>query len=124
MNSTVNSTVNSTINSTVNSTVNSTRVLLENDSKCIHLRIQKIGTRRTLTIIEGLETVCDKNEVNDFFDKILKDLKKKFNCSGSSNSYHDEQRVIKLQGDHREGIKEFILLHGFTKENLIIIHGY
>lgn len=47
-----------------------------------------------MTLIEGLSTKFD-------YLKILKFLKKQFNCNGSMNK---KEQVIQLSGDHRNEV--------------------
>ena len=55
--------------------------------------------------------------------KHLKDLKKKCNCNGAIKELDNvitdtKTKVVLLQGDHREKIKNHLLLHDINKEDI------
>ena len=56
--------------------------------------------------------------------KILKFIKKKFACNGSIVEDEKFGKVIQLQGDQRENIKEFFKEKKICKENEIKVHGF
>ena len=101
--------------------INDIGIDIENDLNdshlSVHLRIQKRSGRRCITHIEGLgELPTMKDESLDAF---VKELRKKFNCSGSI-----KKGTISLSGDHRQDIKELLVKKGWCKEEQIKIHGF
>ena len=93
-------------------------LLDDSNSFKVHLRIQKRNGRKSITIIEGLPA-----EVN--VKKILKIIRKEFNCSGSIQKDSEDNHIIQLSGDQREKVAKF-----FVEENVvenkecIIMHGF
>lgn len=83
----------------------------------VHLRIQKRSGRRCITHIEGLTGLPTTKDVS--LDTFVKELRKKYNCSGSI-----KKGVISLSGDHRQGIKELLVEKGWCKEDQVKIHGF
>ena len=87
----------------------------------IHIRFQKTGPR-SITLVEGLDDDLDVK-------RIARAMKKQFNCASSVHIDEKAQATyIKLQGDHRDSVKEWlvqeqIVLANEVKER-IMIHGY
>lgn len=84
-----------------------------------HLRIQKRNGRKNITTICGLEQDLD-------FPKILRALKKRYKCIGSLDVDEKTNDVIaiRLSGDQRENVKNFLLTEQIIPdENNIIVHG-
>lgn len=83
-----------------------------------HLRVQKRSGRKSITTITGLEQDLD-------FPRLLKAFKKNFKCIGSLDIQDDNFVVaIKLSGDQRENVREFLLQEEIiTDDTCIIIHG-
>jgi translation initiation factor 1 len=67
----------------------------------IHIRIQQRNGRKTLTTVQGLPEQFDQR-------KILKVIKKKFACNGTTVVDKELGEVIQLQGDQRRDILEFL----------------
>ena len=92
---------------------------LDKKTNKIHIRIQQIG-RRKLTIIQGLDEDLDHK-------KIMKAMKKVFNCNGSITVDEEYGEVIQLQGDQRETCIEWLvvqeILSEFDKKDRVVIHG-
>ena len=85
----------------------------------VHIRLQKRNGRKSITTIAGLEQDLD-------FRRLLKALKKNFKCIGSLDIVEGTEKVlaIRLSGDQRENIKNFLLQEKIIlDENNIIIHG-
>jgi translation initiation factor 1 len=85
-------------------------------SKPVHLRKTQRNARKCFTIIEGLADDLD-------LKKIGKYLAKKNQCSATI--FDDEKfgQVIKLTGDKREEVKEFLVREDICKSEQIHIHG-
>jgi translation initiation factor SUI1 len=87
----------------------------------IHIRIQKRGGQKHLTLIEGLDS--------DQAKLILKKVKKLFATNGtllqSQVTDQDQtQTVLQLQGDQRQSIQQYLITNGFFTEDQLVIHGY
>jgi translation initiation factor 1 len=83
-----------------------------------HIRLQKRNGRKSITTIVGLEQDLD-------FRRLLKAFKKNFKCIGSLDvADNNDVLAIKLSGDQRENVKEFLLQEEIIlDEECIIIHG-
>jgi translation initiation factor 1 len=85
----------------------------------IDIRFQKIGPR-SITLIEGLDDDLDLR-------RISKAMKKQFNCAASIHKDKDEKEIIKLQGDHRQSVRDWIIAQGILTETeadeRIMMHG-
>ena len=85
----------------------------------IDIRFQKMGPR-SITLIEGLDDDLDLR-------RISKAMKKQFNCAASIHKDKDEKEIIKLQGDHRQSVRDWIISQGILTESeadeRIMMHG-
>jgi translation initiation factor 1 len=85
----------------------------------IHLRIQQNG-KRYITTIEGLDADLDQK-------RIMKAMKKQFNCNGNISANADRGDIIQLQGDHRSVVIEWLIAQEIlTKQDAaerIVVHG-
>jgi len=95
--------------------LNATERDVESQDKDLHIRLVQLPGRqgrRHLTIFEGLGNEYDHK-------KLLKELKKAFACNGNVKKAEDDQnvkegksgqnRVIILQGNHCQDLKEFLM---------------
>lgn len=84
----------------------------------VHLRVQKRSGRKHITTITGLGQDLD-------FVRLLKAFKKQFQCIGSLDIQNNNfVLAIKLSGDQRENVKQFLLKEEIIlDESCIIIHG-
>lgn len=87
----------------------------------IHIRFQKNGPR-SITLLEGLDAELD-------LKRIAKAMKKGFSCASSVHTDEKTQEsYIKLQGDHRDNIREWLLQEKIVEaseaKERIVIHGY
>lgn len=84
----------------------------------VHIRLQKRNGRKSITTIVGLEQDLD-------FRRLLKAFKKNFKCIGSLDvADNNDVLAIKLSGDQRENVKDFLLQEEIIlDEECIIIHG-
>ena len=94
-------------------------IFFENEKKqnTVHIRIKQRNAKKTITTIEVLDASID-------FKKIVKYIKKKFNCNGSIIKTVDDIDIIQLQGDQRENIKNFLIKENIVSEDFIKIHGF
>ncbi len=89
----------------------------EKKQNMIHIRIQQRNAKKTITTVEGLDTSID-------IKKLIKYIKKIFNCNGSIIKMDDNIDIIQLQGDQRENIKKFLIKENIIAEDFIKIHGF
>lgn len=89
----------------------------------IHIKIKQRNGRKSWTFVEGLVKLNEEEgkENEMFMEELAKKLKHKFNCGASISK---EDLSLKMMGDHREGIKEYILKNFNIKEDQIKIHGF
>lgn len=87
------------------------------DTSKIHVRVIKRNRRKCVTIIENLPDKFD-------LKKILKEMKQRFTCGGTSKLTDDNNKILKLTGDQRELVKEFLINEEIMEKDRIIIHGY
>ncbi|ARF10208.1 hypothetical protein Hokovirus_1_87 [Hokovirus HKV1] len=92
-----------------------------NNNEKIHIRLKQRNTKKTWTIIDNITIIS--NEDNDL-KKILKHLKKTNQCNGSiSIEKETNKKILILQGDKRQQVKEHFLNDHKLDENIIVIHG-
>jgi len=87
----------------------------------VHLRLFKRTAKKSTTQIEGLPNTID-------FKALSKVWAKKFSCNATiklpEDETHEEGPVIILQGDHRDGLKAYLLKEKIVlNEKNIVIHG-
>lgn len=87
----------------------------------VHIKIQKRNGRKSLTFVEGLDKIDLPINITreEFLVNITKKFKKKFNCGVTL-----QENGIILNGDHREGIKNFLIEFNLISGDRIIIHGF
>lgn len=106
----------------INNTYHSNYSVFENEflrREVAHLRLQKRNGRKSITTITGLEQDLD-------FVRLLRAFKKRFKCIGSLDIMDKTDIVlaIKLSGDQRENVKNFLLSEKIIpEERNIIVHG-
>lgn len=88
----------------------------------IHIKIQQRNARQRMTTVEGLNKLETPPHLSR--DKYLENLsskfKKLFNCS---STIIKPENIIKLSGDQRVNIKEFLLKYNLVNLDQIKIHG-
>lgn len=84
----------------------------------IHIRLRQRNGKKTLTSVEGLASDLD-------LKKILRAFKKTFQTSGAVLTTENGE-IIQLQGDKREGIKEFLVKYKIweSPDPPIKVHGF
>ena len=93
---------------------------LKTTEKKIHLRTQQRNGRKCITIVEGLDEDLD-------IKRIARAMRKAFNCNGSIEEDEQYGEIIKLQGDQRENVAQWLLdqeiLTKQEVEERIVHHG-
>uniref|UniRef100_A0A0N4ZNP6 SUI1 domain-containing protein n=1 Tax=Parastrongyloides trichosuri TaxID=131310 RepID=A0A0N4ZNP6_PARTI len=88
-----------------------------NSQQICHIRIQQRTGRKTITTVQGIATEYD-------LKKIVRYLKKEYNCNGTIVEHPEYGQVIQLSGDQRQYIKEFLCKVGIVKEENCKVHGF
>ena len=85
----------------------------------VNIRVVQRNSRKSLTLVEGLEQLIDFD-----FKKVNKYLKKKLCCNSTIKiNKKTNEKFIQLQGNHSENIKDYLInIHNLKKDN-IILHG-
>ena len=83
----------------------------------VDIRIQQRSGRKAITTVSGLPT-------NLNFTAVLRELKKRFSCNGSIEKTEDMGTIIKLQGDQRRALQDFLVKEGIVSKDKIKIHGF
>ena len=76
------------------------------DNQTVKVSVDKRRYGKNVTIIEGIDP-----KLEDIWD-IAKELKKKVASGGTVK----DNRVIEIQGDHRDNVKKFLDQMGFKTE--------
>jgi len=77
----------------------------------IHLRVQQRNGRKSITTVAGLSPELD-------LKKIVKAVKKSYNCNGCIVDDEKAGQVLQFQGDHRDNIKAFLIENGFPEKDI------
>lgn len=80
---------------------------ISKEQQRIRIRLEMGKWRRKSTIIEGI----DEKDIS--LSRLAQKLKAYCACGGTAKESH-----IILQGDHREKVYEFLVEHGYPKENI------
>jgi translation initiation factor 1 len=83
----------------------------------VHIRLQQRNRRKCILTITGLAEDLD-------LKRICKALKKGFRCNGAVVKDDDWGEVIQLQGDHRQGVVQFLTEQEICAKDLIVVHGF
>jgi translation initiation factor 1 len=82
----------------------------------VHIRLQQRNGRKSLTTIQGLDEKLDLN-------KLTKAFKKEFCCNGCVVDNKELGRIVQLQGDQREKVKDFLADEEIASKKMIKFHG-
>ena len=83
----------------------------------VHVRVHQRNRRKCILTITGLASDLD-------LKKICKALKRIFKCNGAVVQDEEFGMVIQIQGDHREGVKKFLVEEEIVSKDVIVIHGF
>jgi len=86
------------------------------EENLVHIRVISRNARKKITFVQDLPP-----EVN--LKKALSLLQKNYNCGGAVMDHPEWGKVLKLNGDQREGVKKFLVNCGVTTEGNIRVHG-
>lgn len=86
----------------------------------IHLRLQKRGNKKWLTIVEGLDEDLDEA-------RICRHMRRVFNCNGAVLKSESGESILQFQGDQRQSIKEWLIAQEILTEKeakeRLVVHG-
>ena len=85
-------------------------------SNKVHIRIQQRTTRKRITSVQGLDQDLDLR-------RILKTLKKTYNCNGTIIESEEYGKVLKMSGDQRQNVKNFLIVNEIVSKEYIVVHG-
>ena len=91
--------------------------ILNINNNFVHIRILQRNGKKKITLIENLDSLLD-------IKKILKYIKKVFNCNGSIIVDINNRLIIQLQGDQRVKMKQFLISENICKETTIKLHEF
>ncbi len=83
----------------------------------VHIRVQQRNGKKSLTTVEGLADDLD-------LAKIVKVLKKTLNTNGTVLDDEEFGLVLKLQGDQRKAVANFLSTYRICQPQEIKIHGF
>ena len=95
----------------------------------VHLRIKARNGKKCFTFVENLDKATPEIlTVIEFMQSKTRDFKKKFNCSATLIIVDDDPKhieyIIKLQGDHREALKNYLTSTNIVSSDQVMIHGW
>jgi translation initiation factor 1 len=85
-------------------------------SKKISIRKQQRTGKKSITIIQGLPNDLD-------LQKILRAMKKCFQCNGSTSVDEKFGEVIMLSGDKMVDVYEFMIENEICERDELVLHG-
>ena len=83
----------------------------------VHIRVQQRNGKKSITTVQGLADDLD-------LAKILKALKKTLNTNGTILNDEEFGEIIKMQGDQRKAISDFLCTYHICQPSEIKIHGF
>lgn len=89
----------------------------ETQHSIVHIRVQQRSGTKSITIVEGLAEDLD-------IHKILKALRKTLQTNGTIIKDNDFGEIIKLQGDQRRAVANFLSTYHICLPSEIKIHGF
>lgn len=77
-----------------------------------------LNSRPSSSSSQGLDSDLD-------LKRILKAIKKRYNCNGNIKNVKEYGEIIQVQGDQRANIKEFLLGEQiYESEDRLVLHGF
>ncbi|XP_034671059.1 eukaryotic translation initiation factor eIF1-like [Drosophila subobscura] len=81
----------------------------------VHIRLQQRSSRRMITIVQGLSEIFD-------LKKIVRACRKEFLCDGTVTDEPQQGQLIKLKGDQRENICQWLIDTEICKPEQLKLH--
>ena len=82
----------------------------------VHIRVQQRNGRKAITTIQGLDPKLNFNRVN-------REFQKRWGCNGTVIDNKEFGKVIQLQGNLSENIKQFLLDERLASEATLKVHS-
>ncbi len=82
----------------------------------MHLRVKPRKGRKYVTTIEGLSEDLDKT-------KLIRAMKKSFQCNGNAVLHEEHGEIIMLSGDQRANVRQFLIDQEVCADIQIVMHG-
>lgn len=89
------------------------RTVRQND---VQIRLQQRNGRKSITTLAGLRSDLD-------FERLAKEFKKRWGCNGIVVDDPEAGKVIQLQGDQRDHLREFLTTEKLAKPDSIKVSG-
>ncbi|KAJ1822684.1 Eukaryotic translation initiation factor 1b [Coemansia sp. RSA 2599] len=86
-------------------------------SEKIHIRVQTVKGKKTVTTMAGLDPKFDLKKMTKFF-------KATYGCNGKVVSDEEHGEIIQLSGDQRSKVKQFLLDEKIATNSDISMHGF
>ena len=84
----------------------------------VHMRCQQRSGRKCITTVQGL--ALPKADLK----RLLKDIKKRFNCNGSIQVDDAGACVLQMSGDQREGVRALLIGRKLVDDAAdVVVHG-
>jgi translation initiation factor 1 len=83
----------------------------------VHIRLQQRNRKKCILTVTGLAEDLD-------LKRICKALKKNFKCNGAVVKDPEWGEIIQLQGDHRQGVVQFLTQQEICPREIIVVHGH
>jgi translation initiation factor 1 len=90
----------------------------EINASSIHIRIQQRSGRKSLTLVQGLSMFMGTEHIKN----LSRTFKTEFACGVTLVNDEQYGPILQLQGDHRSGVRDYLVRHNIKKER-IVIHG-
>lgn len=94
--------------------------LVELSRSKIHIRLKQRNGRKTITSIENLVEYVDSKSMK----KLASIFRKSLNTRATLKTDENDNKIIELSGDKRNGVSDYIISKDIAKKKDIVIHGY
>lgn len=82
----------------------------------VHIRVQQRARKKNVTTVQGLDQRMN-------FRRICREMQQSWGCNGSVIETPEAGKVIQLQGNLSEKLKEFLLRENMATEENLEIHS-
>ena len=86
------------------------------DGGDVHIRVQQRTGRKSVTTVQGLNPKLN-------FERVNKEFQKRWGCNGTVIDDKQAGKVIQLQGNWSENIKQFLLEERLATDGNLKIHS-
>ena len=83
----------------------------------VHIWLRQRTTRKYITDVQGLASDLNLN-------KIMKCWRHEFHCSVTKTFNKNKEKIIRLQGDQRDMVYNFLINEKIIEKENIKIHGF